>query len=379
MGSGSGDRGRAHAQNAIAEFLRFLKRLVVGCELTAPAGTPIIFIEAWRLMKHFVKVIILLLAVSGWLGAQESSNAPGVATAKPSNPQSSTSQSLASSSSTDSKKIRVQVNVVNVLLTVTNKKNHLVIDLTKDDFRLFEDNKPQTIQYFSRETNLPLRIGILIDTSNSIRDRLRFEQEAAIDFLNSTLRPGKDLAFVVAFDVEPQLVQDYTDDIEKLSKAIRTLQAGGVTSLYDAMFYAAKEKMLFFPPPEPYLRRAMIVVSDGQDNQSEHTREEALAMAQRAEVTVYSISTNRSGVQGRGDKVLRRLAEETGGQAFFPFEESELAANFQEISRELRSQYNLGYVSTNAAHDGTFRNITVEPLEKGLRVRAKAGYFALSQ
>ena len=280
---------------------------------------------------------------------------------------------------TDPNKIKVRVDLVNVLMTVTDKKNRLVLDLTKDDFRVLEDKKQQSIQYFSRESNLPLRIGILIDTSNSIRERLRFEQEAAIDFLNATLRPGKDLAFVLGFDVEPQLTQDYTDNMEKLSNAIRGLQAGGVTSLYDAIYFSCKEKMLFFPPPEPYLRRVMIIVSDGQDNQSEHTREEALAMAQRAEVTIYTISTNRSGVTGRGDKVLRRLAEETGGRAFFPFEASELAENFQEIARELRSQYSLAYVSTNPAHDGTFRNIDIEPLEKGLRIRAKSGYFAPSQ
>jgi Ca-activated chloride channel family protein len=275
--------------------------------------------------------------------------------------------------------IKVPVNLVNVLFTAADKKNRLILDLTKDDFRVLEDNKPQAIRFFSRESDLPLRIAILIDTSNSIRDRLRFEQEAAADFLNAALRPGKDLAFVVGFDVEPQLVQDYTDNMEKLSDAIRGLQAGGVTSLYDAIYFSAKEKMLFFPPPEPYLRRVMIIISDGQDNQSERTREEALAMAQRAEVTIYTISTNRTGLQGRGDRVLRRLAEETGGRAFFPFEASELAANFQEIARELRSQYSLAYVSTNQARDGTFRNIAIEPRERTLRIRAKTGYFAPSQ
>jgi VWFA-related protein len=289
------------------------------------------------------------------------------------------SNSNNSQSSNDQNRIKVRVELVNVLTTVTDKKNRLVTDLTKDDFRIFEDGKPQDIRFFSRETDLPLRIGILVDTSNSIRDRLRFEQDAAIDFLNVAVRPGKDLAFVVAFDVEPQLVQDYTDDIEKLSNAIRGLQAGGVTSLFDAVFSSCKEKMLFFPPPEPYLRRVMIIISDGQDNQSAHTREEALAMAQRAEVTVFTISTNRTGSEGRGDKVLHRLAEITGGHAFFPFEAGDLAADFQEIARELRNQYSLAYVSTNPAHDGTFRSITIQPVDKNLRVRAKNGYFALSQ
>jgi VWFA-related protein len=279
----------------------------------------------------------------------------------------------------DQNRIKVRVELVNVLTTVTDKKNRLVTDLTKDDFRIFEDGRPQEIRFFSRETDLPLRIGILIDTSNSIRERLSFEQEAAIDFLNIAVRPGKDRAFVVAFDVEPQLLRDYTDDIETLSTAIRGLKAGGVTSLYDAAFFSCKEKLLFFPPPEPYLRRVMIILSDGQDNQSVHTLEEALSMAQRAEVTIYTVSTNWSGAEGRGDNVLRRLAKETGGRAFLPFAAGDLEADFQEIARELRSQYSLAYVSTNTAHDGTFRNITIQPVDKNLRVRAKNGYFALSR
>jgi VWFA-related protein len=184
---------------------------------------------------------------------------------------------------------------------------------------------------------------------------------------------------VVAFDVQTQVVQDYTDDLEKLSEAIRSLLAGGVTTLYDAIYFSCRKKMLIFPPPEPYLRRVLIIISDGQDNQSEHTREEALAMAQRAEVTIFAISTNATGLPEHGDKVLRRLAEQTGGRAFFPFQASETVANFQEIARELRSQYSLAYISTNRTHDGTFRTIAIEPLQKGLQVRAKPGYFAPSE
>jgi VWFA-related protein len=315
-------------------------------------------------MKKLLFLLLVFCVPGGELFAQDSATGP-----KSNNSQSPGGQS----------RITVRVELVNVLTTVTDKKNRLVTDLTKDDFRIFEDGKPQDIRFFSRETDLPLRIGILIDTSNSIRERLRFEQEAAIDFLNVAVRPGKDLAFVVAFDVEPQLLQDYTDDIEKLSNAIQGVRAGGVTSLYDAVFFSCKEKLLFFPPPEPYLRRVMIIVSDGQDNQSVHTQEEALSMAERAEVTIYTISTNWTGAEGRGDKVLRTLANVTGGHAFFPFEAADLAGNFEEVARELRSQYSLAYVSTNPAHDGTFRNIIIQPVDKNLRVRAKNGYFALSQ
>jgi len=308
--------------------------------------------------------VLLTWLLTGPLGAQ--------------NPITPTTGTSGQESLATKEPLRVRVNLVNVLFTVTDKKSRMVLDLTKEDFRVLEDNKLQSIRFFSRETDLPLRIGVLIDTSNSIRDRLHFEEEAAIDFLQETLRPGKDLAFLVGFDVEPQLLQDYTDEVDKHAEAARKLQAGGGTALYDAIFFACKQKLLFFPPPEPYLRRVIIVISDGLDNQSEHSREEAIAMAQRADVTIFTISTNRSGLTERGDKVLKRMAEETGGRAFFPFEARDLAANFQEISRELRSQYSLAYVSTNDKMDGTFRAISVEPLEKNLRVRAKNGYFAPS-
>ena len=315
-------------------------------------------------MKKLLSLLLLVCVPRGGLLAQESASGANSRNAQ---------------SPGESSQIKVRVELVNVLTTVTDKKNRLVTDLTKDDFRIFEDGKPQEIRFFSRETDLPLRIGLLLDTSNSIRDRLSFEQEAASDFLNAAVRPGKDLVFLVSFDVEPQLVQDYTDDIEKLSNSIQGLRAGGVTSLYDAVFFSCKEKLLFFPPPEPYLRRVMIVVSDGQDNKSVHTQDEAISMAQKAEVTIYTISTNRSGAEGRGDKVLRRLAEETGGHVFLPFEAGDLEASFQEIARELRSQYSLAYVSTNTSRDGTFRKIAIQPVDANLHVRAKNGYFAASQ
>src|SRR5271157_5718797 len=317
-------------------------------------------------MRTLFLVLLLLCLPLGRIFAQQPPAEPASPTAN--NPQVAGDQS----------RIQVRVELVQMLATVTDKKNRLVTDLTKDDLKIFEDGKPQEIRFFSRETDLPLRIGMLIDTSNSIRDRLHFEQDAAVDFLTEVLRPGKDRAFVEAFDVEPQFIQDYTDDVEKLSNAIQSLRAGGVTSLYDAVFLACKEKLYIFPPPEPYLRRVLIVISDGQDNQSVHTRDEAIAMAQKAEVTIFTIGTNRSGAEGKGDQVLKMLAKDTGGHPFFPFEAGDLAANFQEIARELRSQYSLAYVSTNISHDGTFRKITIQPVDNSLRVRAKDGYFALS-
>jgi len=336
------------------------------------------------MMKRIILTLLVLCALSGALTAQDPKPSTSSSTVQtpsaPANPvQTPTTPPNPAQTTTNPTVIRVPVYLVNVPLTVTDKKNRLVIMMTKDDFNLFEDGKPQTIQYFSREIDLALRIGLLIDTSNSIRDRLHFEQQAATDFLSDTIRRGKDKAFIVGFDVEPQMVQDYTDNVEQLAGAIHGLQAGGVTSLYDAIYISCKEKLLFFPPPEPYLRRLLIVVSDGEDNRSEHTREEALAMAQRAEVTIFAISTNRSGAETRGDRVLRRLAEETGGHAYFPFEASDLAEDFRQIGRDLRTQFLLSYTSTDIARDGTFRHISIEPVNKTFHVRAKSGYFAPSQ
>jgi len=315
------------------------------------------------MMKRILAILLLFFALPGWLPAQQAKPAPTTPEEIP-----TTSQTL-----------RSTVYLVNVTLTATDKKNRPVIMLTKDDLNVFEDGKPQSVQYFSRETDLALRIGILIDTSNSIRDRLHFEEQAATDFLSDTIRRGKDQAFVVGFDAESKVVQDYTDNVEKLAAAIRGLQAGGVTSLYDAIFYSCKEKLYFFPPPEPYLRRMIIVVSDGEDNRSEHTREDALAMAQKADVTIFAISTNRTGAEHKGDKTLKRLAEETGGRAYFPFEANDLAEDFRAIGRELRTQFLLSYTSTNTARDGTYRHVEVDPVNKTLHVRAKSGYFAPSQ
>jgi Ca-activated chloride channel homolog len=339
------------------------------------------------MMRKNLAIAILLCALPGWLKAQEPKPSPPASGAQTTSTPSSSATTASTSNSTSTSNqpavttstIKVPVYYVDVPLTVIDKKGRLVIMMTKDDFSLFEDGKAQDITYFSRETDLAMRIGLLIDTSNSIRDRFHFEQQAAIDFLTDTIRRGKDQAFVLSFDAAPLITQEYTDDVQKLSAAIDNLQPGGVTSLYDAIFLACREKLYFFPPPEPYLRKVMILISDGEDNHSEHTREEALAMAQKAGVTIFAISTNRSGAEERGDKVLKRLAQETGGRAFFPFEASDLAEDFRAIGRDLRTQFLIDYVSTNTARDGTYRAISVVPNDKTLTVRAKTGYFAPNQ
>src|ERR1700691_2535741 len=232
---------------------------------------------------------------------------------------------------------RLDVTRVPVLFTVADKKGHFVTDLTKDEFEVIENKKQQTILDFNGESELPLRLAVLIDTSNSIRERFKFLQEAATDFVQTVVRPVLDKAMVVSFDTSAELVADMTDDIGKLNASIGALRPGGGTALYDAIFFACKEKLTDQPPEK--FRRAMVILSDGDDNQSRYTREQALEMAQKADVVIYTISTNITGQELDGDKILRYFAQETGGQVFFPFKASDLNQSFENIANELRHQY----------------------------------------
>ena len=276
--------------------------------------------------------------------------------------------------------IRIEPNEVNVVFTVTDKHGHRVTDLKKGDFSVVDDNKaPDEIRSFSAETNLPLQVGLLIDASNSVRDRFKFEQESAIEFLNQTIRPRYDRAFVIGFDVTPEVTQDFTDNTELLAHGVHELRPGGGTALYDAIYYACRDKLLKAPKNTP-IRRAIILLSDGEDNQSHVTREEAIEMAQRAEAIIYAISTNVSGTKGPGDKVLDRIADATGGKAFFPFQIREVADAFAAIQDELRSQYAISYKPADFKHDGHYRTIEIVANDKKtFRVRARRGYYAPAQ
>ncbi len=277
----------------------------------------------------------------------------------------------------DIPRIRVGTNEVNVVFTVTDKHGKRVTDLKQADFRVVDDNKPAVeIRSFHAEANLPLQVGLLIDASNSVRDRFKFEQESAIEFLNQTVRRGYDQAMVVGFDVTPEVTQDFTDDTEKLGQGVRALRPGGGTAMYDALYYACRERMLKKVQSGP-TRRAIILLSDGEDNQSHVTREEAIEMAQRAEAIVYTISTNVSGTKGTGDKVLERIADATGGRAFFPFQIRDVANAFAEIQDELRSQYAVSYKPADFKPDGHFRTIEIVANDrKDFRVRSRRGYYA---
>ncbi len=274
--------------------------------------------------------------------------------------------------------ITKNVNEVNVVFTVTDKHGRFVKDLKKEDIKVLDDNKPQNVISFRSETDLPLRVGLLIDASNSIRDRFKFEQEAAIEFLNQIIRSQKDKAFVIGFDSVAEVTQDYTDNTEALARGVRMLKAGGGTALFDAIYYACREKLMNPPgSTEAGSRRAIILLSDGDDNQSRVSREEAVEMAQRAEVIIYVISTNITGIKTRGDKVLERFAETTGGRLFTPFKLQDVADAFTEIQDELRSQYAISYHPPDLVQDGRYRSIAIDaPSKKNLKVRARKGYYA---
>jgi Ca-activated chloride channel family protein len=272
--------------------------------------------------------------------------------------------------------IRSQVNEVNVLFIATDKHGKFVRDLTQKDFTILDDHKPpETIVNFHRETDLPLHLGLLIDVSGSVDSRFDFEQGAATSFLEHTIRPSYDKAFVEGFNTRTQLVQDFTDNVKLLSASVGKLRDGGGTALYDAIYRTCKEKFVKDRPNYP-IRKAIIIISDGEDNQSEYTRAQAIEMAQRAEVIIYAISTDDSGLVMRGDKVLEQLAEATGGRAFFPFKMKDITHSFAAIEDELRSQYVVSYKPADFDADGRYRTIEISSLKKDLQVRARKGYFA---
>jgi Ca-activated chloride channel homolog len=272
--------------------------------------------------------------------------------------------------------LSVDVDLVNVVFTVFDRRGRLITNLERRQLTVLEDNRRQEITNFSRETDLPLTVALLVDTSGSIRDKLRFEQEAAIEFFYTTLRRGKDRGVVITFDSGVDLLQDYTDDPEVLANAVRRMRAGGGTALYDALYLAATQKLAGQAG-----RRVIILISDGDDNSSRTSMTETLEAAQRNDVAIYSISTNRTtgfraSEQERGDRVLKRFSDETGGRMFSPARIQELTQDFLNIGDELRAQYALAYRPTNSQRDGTFRRVRIDVSDRRYQVRARQGYYA---
>lgn len=326
-------------------------------------------------MKYTLWSLCLALTLSAALpghGQTSSSyvNSSGLAVSSP---------AIDSTQPTSIVTIKSRVNEVNVLFIATDKHGKFVRDLGQQDFNILDDHKPpQAIIRFSQQTELPLQLGLLIDTSGSVHGRFQFEQDAATGFLQHTIRPHYDHAFVQAFNAHSKVAQDFTDNVSLLAAGIQRMEDGGGTALYDAIYTACKEKMMRDDSDRP-VRRALIIVSDGEDNQSDHTLNQAIWMAERAQVIIYTISTDDSGLILRGDKVLEEVANATGGRAFFPFKIKDIKTSFSAIEDELRSQYVISYHPADFDTDGRFRSIEITSLKKDLQIRARKGYFAPQQ
>jgi Ca-activated chloride channel family protein len=273
--------------------------------------------------------------------------------------------------------IRLGVNEVSLIFTVTDKHGHYIPNLKQNDFALLDDQKaPSKITSFRQQINLPLRVGIVIDASTSIRSRFQFEQQAATEFLLQVIKPKSDRAFVMGFDVTPTVTQDWTNNIDGLETGINRLRPGGGTALFDAVYTACKEKLLDVSRGQEPVRKSIVLLSDGDDNQSRVHPDEAIKMCQRSETIIYAISTNWTPSRGRGDEVLAQLAGETGGQVFFPPSVEEISNSFHSIEEELRSQYALTYVPADFKNNGAFRSIYLYSNDRKYTARSKKGYFA---
>lgn len=359
----------------------------------------------------FLGLLIMVSAAAP--GQQASSEAAGAA---PSGTKNDSGSALGSAKNANggNSSIKVKVEVVNVPVTVLDKQGNPVIDLTQNDFRIFEDGKAQSIRYFTSESMPPLRIGLLVDTSNSARFDLKFEEDAASEFAYTMLRGlnSKNQVFLETFDAGSSVVQDFTNNPDDINEKLKKLKAGGGKAVYDAI-YEACEHVISKAGPREQTRRVLVLISDGIDVGSKHSLEEAISMAHRAETAIYSIGNTPNGFANPGEKYLERVAEDTGGTAFFParktpgtdyltgylshgqFDNLEqnkglnaetgiytaekmiaLADSLEAIRRQLTNQYLIGYRPVDGTLDGTYRKIRVVAQRKGVIVRYKPGYFA---
>src|SRR5262245_21728745 len=339
--------------------------------------------------RHWLNGCALLsLIVCGGLVAVSAQQSPNAQPQQPKPQQKQDEKKPAGNKpgNTDPEQIKEVTTTINVRLPVTimDKNNRFVVDLKETDFAIIEDKAQQTIIKFDPQSNLPLDVAMLMDTSNSVKPKLKFEKDAAYSFLETVLKYRQDRALFATFDSQVELHQDLTNRLDLLTKAIDKVKAQGATKMYDAIYSVCEEKMM--APTSLGRRRAMVVISDGEDTDSEHTLQDAIEIAQASETTVYVISTKSGGFFGvqagtvdrKEDKELKRLAEDTGGRAFFTAEVIELEKSLTQITRELRNQYMIVYEPTNNNYDSKERRIEVKlPNHKGLKVRTKTGYKAI--
>jgi Ca-activated chloride channel family protein len=276
-----------------------------------------------------------------------------------------------------------QVNEVSVIF-VALRNGKAIGGLSQEDISVRDDNmKPTTMLGFRTEQALPLRVGVAIDTSNSVTSRFRFEQDAASAFFHQAVNRGSDLGFVMGFENQPTVMQDFAGDPDLLSKGVYQLKPGGGTALYDAVREACQK--LRNHPEQDTVARVLVVLSDGQNNAGGVTLERAIDAAQEAEVTIYAISTNyskysteRNLAADQGNSVLYKLAEQTGGRVLFPANPKDVTKAFVKIEEELRSRYAVSYKPSGFTPDGHYRTIKIEARKGGEKmvIRARKGYYA---
>jgi Ca-activated chloride channel homolog len=336
----------------------------------------------------FFGLVLVVAACVCTLPAQQPAQAPATQPADPfatlKSAQSPAAQAPAGQPATGTPQdqetgptLRIGVNEVNLIFTVTDKHGHYIPNLKQSDFALLDDQKtPEKITSFRQQINLPLRVGIVIDASTSIRSRFKFEQQSATEFLLQILKAKSDRAFVVGFDVTPTVTADWTNNVDALESGISRLRPGGGTAMFDAVYTSCRDKLLDVSRGQEPVRKAMVLISDGDDNQSRVHLDEAIKMCQRAETIVYAISTNWTPSRGRGDQVLTQLAGDTGGQVFFPPSVEEMSVSFKNIEEELRSQYALTYTPADFKPNGAFRPIYLYCNDRRYLARTRKGYFA---
>src|ERR1700691_4450584 len=309
-------------------------------------------------MKRQIIGLVLAAAFScAAAPAQQPATPPAAPPAqKPAAPQAAAPSGQPPSEETPTV-LHLGVNEVNLIFTVTDKHGRYIPNLQQGDFALLDDQKaPEKVNSFHQQINLPMRVGIVIDASTSIRLRFQFEQQSATEFLLEVLKAKSDRAFVMGFDVAPTVTQDWTNNVDALETGVNRLRPGGGTALFDAVYTACRDKLLGERGQEP-VRKAIVLISDGDDNQSRVHPDEVVKECERADTIIYAISTNWTPSRGKGDAVLTEMSESTGGRVFFPPSVEEMSNSFKEIEEELRSQYALTYTPADFKYDGAFRSI----------------------
>jgi|WetSurMetagenome_2_1015567.scaffolds.fasta_scaffold128162_1 VWFA-related protein len=325
------------------------------------------FFEVSRIMKLRILIVVVFMVNAGISAQAQIGNFASA--------NSLDRTILSDSGDTLQSDLVVNVNLVNVPFSATDKKGHWITTVEPASLRVFEDDQRQTIQKVLKETDLPLNVGIILDNSKSIAARFSFQQEIARGFLASIIKPGTDQVFLMSFNYAISLNQDFTDNPLLISNALSQIRPVGFTRMNDAIIDGGIAKLAGMEG-----KKVLIIISDGDDNASSHSLRQVIKAAQKNDIMIYSVSTKAHSADSKSfthsEKDLSKIAQNTGGTSFFPAGPEEFAASFRNIAEELRSQFTLAYSPKNTLKDGTYRRIKVESDQKELFVKAKRGYYA---